>query len=221
MKEPSARIGGEPGGQIGAGRVPLTAFVTNMRERVRPMRVVRVRRDGPLDLRPGSRELPIFGQRHGMVRQEPEIVTVMRREAIQQRRDLVLLSDAAGGADQAVRVRGSGQHHRVARPCRQVRVQGGDRRVGLAREHQFEERNVAGVALGQIGSHLSGRRQRHPRRRHAAFPQQDLRLASMGEGKTRVGGDGAIEGLDRAGVEGQRQIAALDIGVPRRDGHCG
>jgi hypothetical protein len=38
--------------------------------------------------------------------------------------------------------------------------------------------------------------------------QQDLGLAGGGQGETGVGGDGAIEGVDRAGVESQRQIAA-------------
>src|SRR5258705_12327020 len=49
MEKPVARIGGEPGRQIGAGRVRLAALVTNMGEPVRTMRVVRVRRDGALD----------------------------------------------------------------------------------------------------------------------------------------------------------------------------
>ena len=43
----------------------------------------------------------------------------------------------------------------------------------------------------------------------------------MGQGKTGVGGDGAIIGLDRAGIEGQRQIAGLDVGVPRGGGGGG
>ena len=42
----------------------------------------------------------------------------------------------------------------------------------------------------------------------------------MGQGETGIGGDGAVKGLDRAGIEGQRQIAALDVGVPRGGG-CG
>ena len=139
MEKPIARIGGEPGGQVGAGRVRLAALVTNMREPVRAMRVVRVRRHRSLDLRPGGGELPILGQRHGMIGQEPPIVAVMRGEAVHQHRDLVLLPDAAGGADQAVRVRGSGEHQRVARPFRQMRVQGGDRGVGPAGEREVED----------------------------------------------------------------------------------
>src|SRR6266478_4993152 len=77
-------------------------------------------------------------QRHGMMGKEPEIVAVMRGEAVHQRGDLVLLPDAAGGADQAIRVRAGGEHQGVARPCCQMRVQGVDRRVGLARECEVE-----------------------------------------------------------------------------------
>jgi hypothetical protein len=85
-------------------------------------------------------------QRHGMVGQEPKIVAVMRGEAVQQHRDLVLLADTARRTNQAVRVGGSGEHQRIARPCRQMLVQGGDRGVGPAREHQIEESNVTDLA---------------------------------------------------------------------------
>jgi hypothetical protein len=37
----------------------------------------------------------------------------------------------------------------------------------------------------------------------------------VGQGEARIGGDGTVKRLDRAGVEGQRQIAALNIGVAR------
>ena len=152
-----ARIGGEPRGQKGAGRVPLATLVTDMRERVRTMRVVRVGRHGSLDLRPGGCKLSVLGERHRMMGQEPKIVAVMRGEAVQQHRDLVLLPDTAGRTNQAVRVRGSGEHQRVARPCRQMLVQGSDRRVGPAREHQVEESDVAGLARRQTNGHVLGR----------------------------------------------------------------
>jgi hypothetical protein len=57
-----------------------------------------------------------------MVGEEPEIVAVMRGEAVHHHRDLVLLPDAAGSTDQAVWVRGSGEHQCVARPFGQMRV---------------------------------------------------------------------------------------------------
>ena len=127
----------------------------------------------------------------------------------------------AGRTNQAVRVRGSGKHQRVARPCPQMLVQGSDRRVGPARGHQVEESDVAGLARRQTNGHVLGRSQGRPRRRHVAFPHQYLRLAGMYHGKSRVGCDGAIERLDRARVEGQRQIAALNVGVPRGGGDSG
>ena len=116
MEKSAARIGGEPGRQIGAGGVRLATLVTNMRESVRTMRVVRVRGHGALDFRARGRELPIPGQCHGMMGKEPIIVAVMRGEAVHQRGDLVLLPDAAGGADQTVRARGSGEHQVSAIP---------------------------------------------------------------------------------------------------------
>ena len=218
MEKPFARIGGEPGRQIGAGRVCLAALVTNMREPVRTMRVVRVYGHGALDFRARRRELPILRKRHGMMGKEPEIVAVMRGEAVHQRGDLVLLPDAAGGADQAIRVRGGGEHQGVARRRCQMRVQGVDRRLGLAREREVEIPDMTCLALRQTGGQILGRRQGRPRCRHVAFPHQYLRLPGMGQGETGVRCDGAVKGLDRAWVKGQRQIAALDVGAARRLG---
>src|SRR4051812_6794047 len=99
-----ARIGGEPRGQKGASRVPLATLVTDMYERVRTKRVVRVGHYGSLDLRPRGRKLPVLGERHGMMGQEPKIVAVTRGEAVQQHRDQVLLADTARRTKQAVRV---------------------------------------------------------------------------------------------------------------------
>ena len=63
-----ARIGGEPRrrGKRRAG-LELAALVADMGEAMRAVRIVRVRRHGPLDLRPRRRELPILGQRHGVI----------------------------------------------------------------------------------------------------------------------------------------------------------
>ena len=72
-----------------------------------------------------------------------------------------------------------------------------------------KNRDMPGLARGHAGGHVLGRRQGRPRRRGLAFPHQDLGLAGMGQGETGVGGEGAVEGLDRAGIQGQRQIVAL------------
>src|SRR4051794_23401140 len=122
VEEAVARISGEPRGEVRAGRFRLAALVINMGETVRTMRVVRVRGDRFLYLYAGRRKLPILGQRHSMIREEPEVIAVMRGQAVHQHCDLMLLSDAAGGANQAVRVCGTGDDQRVARPCRQMRV---------------------------------------------------------------------------------------------------
>ncbi len=188
---------------------------------MRAMRVVRVGRDRLLDLRSGRRELPILGQRHGVIGEEPEIIAVMPSEAVHQLRDPALLSDPARAADEAVRVRGYGDHQRVARPCSQMRVQRGDRGLGPAREYQVEEPDVAGFALGQAGCRLLRRRQPCPCGREIALPQQHLRLAHIGQGKTRVGGDGAVISLGRAGIECQRQVGGLNVSIPRLRGRGG
>src|SRR6202011_489593 len=120
--------------EIGAGRVPLAALVTNMREPVRSMRVVGVYGHGALDFRARRSELSILRQRHGMMGKEPEIIAVMRGEAVHQRGDLELLPAAAGGADKPFWVRGGAAPQGVAPPSCQMRVQGVDRGVGLARE---------------------------------------------------------------------------------------
>lgn len=43
---------------------------------------------------------------------------------------------------------------------------------------------------------------------------QHLGLRGMGKRKMGVGGDGSVIYFAGAGVEGQRQIASLDIGLP-------
>ena len=80
---------------------------------------------------------------------------------------------------------------------------------------------MTGLARRQSGGYVLGRREGRSRRRHVAFSHQHLGLAGMGQGKTGVGTNGAIEGLDRPGVESQRQIAALNEGVPRGGGGSG
>ena len=75
---------------------------------------------------------------------------------------------------------------------RQMGVQGGDRGVGPAREHEVEESDVAGLALGQTGGHVLGSGQGGPCPRNIALPHQDLRLAGVSQGKTGIGGDGAV-----------------------------
>ena len=74
------------------------------------------------------------------------------------------------------------------------------RGVGLAREYQLEERDVAGLPLQQPRGRLPSRRQGCPCRHDIAFAHQDLRLAGICQGKTGVIGDGPVIGLDRAGV---------------------
>jgi hypothetical protein len=115
-----------------------------------------------------------------MMRKKPEIAAVMRGEAVHQCRDLVLLPDAAGSADQAIRVRGSGEDQGVARPGGQMRVQGVDRSVGLAREHEVEIVDVTDLACRQTGGQILGRRQGCPCRYHVTFPHQYLGLCGMG-----------------------------------------
>jgi hypothetical protein len=125
-----------------------------------------------------------------MVGEEPEIIAVMRSQAIHQHRDLALLSDAAGAADKAVWVCGDGDHQRVARPSRQMRVQDGDRGVGPTSEHKFEEPDVTGFALGQPLSYVPGRCQRRSRSGNIALSHQHLSLTGMGQREIRIGGDG-------------------------------
>ena len=185
------------------------------------MRVVRIEGNGALDLRAGRLVLAVLRQRHGMVRQKPEIVTVVCRQAVQEVGDLVLLPDLAGGADEAVRVGGGAEHQGVARPACKVRLQRSDGGFGAAREHQIEKGQVAGLARRQTGGHGLGFLEARPCGHDVAFPHQHLCLAGMGQGEAGIGGDGAVKGLDRAGVERQQKVASLDVGVARDRGRAG
>src|SRR5262245_37553768 len=218
VERPIARIGGEPGGQKVAAGVQITALVTNMREPVCGMRVLPVEYHGALDLRPGGRDLSILGQCRAMVGEEPVSLAVMRGEAVHQCCDLMLLSDTAGTTNQAIRVRGSRDQKRVARPCHQMLLQGGDCGVGTARECEVEESDVTDLAFRQTGGCILGCRQGCPRRRSLAFAHEDLSLAGMGQGESGVGTEGTVKGLDRAWIESQRQTVALNVGIPSGGG---
>ena len=183
---------------------------------MRRVRVSRVGGNRALDRCPSRRQSAILGQRHGMIGQEPEVVAVVRRQAVHQFGNLVLLANASGAAEQAVGVCGGRDNQRIARPRRQVRVQGGDRIVGPAGKSEIEERDVTGFSLRQARNEALGCRQRRTRGRDIAFSRQHLRLAGMGHGKTGVGGNGLVVCLSRAGVKGQREIGRLDVGVPCR-----
>src|SRR5215472_11546295 len=97
-----AGISREPRGEIIAGRFRLAALVANMGEAMRAMRVVGVGRNRSFDLWPGRRELPILGESHRVIGKEPEVVAVMRRQAIHQHRDLAFLANTPRAADQTV-----------------------------------------------------------------------------------------------------------------------
>jgi hypothetical protein len=183
---------------------------------MRAMRVVRVCRHRLLDLRSGRRELPILGQRHGVIGREPKIIAVVRGQTVDHLRDLALLSDTAGAADHSVGVRGYGNNQGVTRPCREMRVQGGDCRFCSAREYKIEKPDVAGFAFGQTGRKVLRRRQRCLRCRDVALPHQYLRLAPVGQGKIRVRCNGPVISLGRAGIECQCQIGGLNVVIPRR-----
>jgi len=174
-----------------------------------------------LDLRSGRRELPILGQRHGVIRPEPKIIAVVRGQTIHHLRDLALLSDPAGAANYSVGVRGYGNNQRVARPCREMRVQGGDCRLCSAREHQIKKPDMASFTLGQTSGHVLRGRQRRLCGRDVALPHQHLRLTHVSQRKTRLGGNGPVIRLGCAGVKRQRSIRGKDVIVPRRSGRCG
>ena len=89
-----------------------------------------------------------------------------------------------------------------------MRVQGGDRRVRSAGEHEVEKRDVTGLPRGHAVRHALRGRESLARRHDVPFAQQDLRFTGMGEREAWIGSNGAVERHDRAGIEGQRSIAA-------------
>ena len=142
----------------------------------------------------------------------------MRRQAVHQDGDLALLSDATGTADQAVGVRGGGDDQRVARPRREMRVQDGERGVGAACEHEFEDGEVTCLSLGNANGDLPRRLQRVPCCRDVPLSHQELRFPGVSQGKTGLRGDRCVIGLGCAGIECQRQIRGLDVEIPRAGG---
>src|SRR5262245_52517713 len=67
MEEAVAWIGGEPLREVAPRLLAPAALVADMGEAVRAVRVVRIRRHRLLDLRPRAVELPVLGERHGVI----------------------------------------------------------------------------------------------------------------------------------------------------------
>ena len=177
--------------------------------------VVRVLCEGSIDLWAGGIPLTVLRQRHSVMRGEPPVVAVARREPVQQRQQHALLPGPAGTADQAVGECGGAEHHGVARPGVQMRIHCGKCGFAVAPHKQVEICDMACFPLRQTGDDGFGRRDRGARRRRFAAFEQHMRPRGMGERKTGIRGDGAIEGFERAGVHGQLRLAALRVGVPR------
>jgi len=96
----------------------------------------------------------------------------MRAEAVHQRRDLVLLPDAAEGADQSIRVTRQWARTRASRGhAAKCGVQGVDRHVGPARERKVEIVDVIELAFRQTVGRDPWPPPRLPVPRHIAFPQ--------------------------------------------------
>ena len=86
---------------------------------------------------------------------------------------------------------------------------------------KVEEPDMSRLSCGHAGGDIFGRRQGRSCRSGVAFTHQDLGLARVRNGESRIGGERAVEGLDRTGIHGERQIEALYIGVPRGGGGSG
>ena len=215
------RIAGEPGGQERARGVRVSIFVIKVREGVCGPGVVRILFDRPFEHRAGGGAPAGFDQGHRVMRGEPPVVAVMRREAIHQGHQFVGPGGVPAEGDQSGEAAAHVGDHPVPRPAFQMRpacVQGG---LGLSGDQQSEEREMTGFAGGQTGRHGVGRSQGGLRGGHIGGHEQGLCLGSMGQGKTWIGSDGPIECVDSTWIEGQQQIGSLDVSLPRRAGGGG
>ena len=100
-------------------------------------------------------------------------------------------------------------------------MQGVDGGVGLARVRKVEEPDVSRFPCGHAGRDIFGCRQGRTCGCGLAFTHQDVGLARVRKGDVRIGGERAVEGLDRTGIHGERQIEPLYIGVARDGGGSG
>src|SRR5271165_2555169 len=98
VKIPIPRIGGEPRPQKIASGPRLAVLVAEMRLGVRAVRVARVLRQRPRDLRARGVALPDLDERQPVMAGKPPVVAVMRGKGVHQRDLLALLPNAAGAA---------------------------------------------------------------------------------------------------------------------------
>jgi len=216
-----AWIAGKPGGEEVAAAICIAALVADVRDTMRAMRILLVEKHGSLDLRPRLRDTAILAERDRVIGQEPVVIAIMRGETIEQLRVLPLVSNAAGAANETVRIRCRRYHQCIARPLSQMGMQSVNRGVGLARVRKVEEPDMSRLSCGRASGDIFGRCQGRSCRSRLAFTHQDLGLAHVRNGESRIGGERAVEGLDRTGIHGERQIEALYIGVARGGGGSG
>jgi hypothetical protein len=211
-----ARIGWQPARQEFAPAIRIALLVAEMRAGVRRPGIFRVLGERALDLRASGVALAVLRQRHAVMRREPPIVAVARRQFVEQVEQHPLLPGPAGAADQPVGESGGGQHHDVARPGVEMPGQGGERRLAVAQHQRADIVDVTGLAVGHARAEVIGGDDRRERARPVAALQQRVRLRGIGKGEAGIGGECPVERLDRAGIHRPLFLAALDIGVTRR-----
>ena len=223
MESPVPRIGGKPGGEEAAARVRIATFVhKHARTRARHERFF----GSALWSARSSDERPQAGH--------PRTTPSHGRPGTSNRR-----RNAEQGCPSAPRSAASAQYGRSRQSpplgfaaVATIRASRGHAArcvcktaidvVGPARERQVEEPDVTGLARRQTSGHVLW-----PPQGQRAPPEPCLPASAPGalpawaRAKTRVGRQGAIKGLGRAGVKCQRQIATLKVGVPRGSGRCG
>ena len=102
-----------------------------------------------------------------------------------------------------------------------MHIQGIQRGGGLAIQDHGEEGDMAGLPRRQPRGQRLRRGDRGARARHVRLHRRRPSLGDMGEREIGIGGDGPVEGIQRAGIHRQQQFGSRTVCFQRGRGRGG
>ena len=205
------RIVGDPALDEPSSALVVPPLVEHVGPRVRGVGVARLERERALDQRRPRLPAEGLGAREAVRAQEPPVLPVGGREPVEQRQHVLVALLPAAHADEPVDAVGRGEGHHVARELGQVLADQGERAVARAGRGGGQGLDVPPLAPLEPTRARQCRRRRGPPLGAATGDQQAPRPADVGQREAGIGGERAIEPLERPLARGEQPIHRVDV----------